>query len=205
MNKLMLGTLALGVASLVVTSPIASAKLPKEEYKQVKNTIDVDYKSARERCGSLAGNAKDICMAEAKGNQKVAKAELDARDKNTNKAWQEAREARAGADYDIAKERCDEKGGNAKDVCLQEAKAARTAAMADAKVARKAQDARADTNQEVAKARNKEGERVAEARKDAAEEKREADYAVARERCGKFAGDAKDRCLDEAKGRYTRR
>jgi hypothetical protein len=122
-------------------------------------------------------------MAEAKGNQKVAKAELDARDKNTNKARQEAREARAEADYQVAKEKCDDKGGNEKNVCVKEAKAARTAAMADAKVARKTGDAR----------------------QDAAEDKRDADYAVARERCDKFAGDAKDRCLNDAKIKYGKR
>jgi hypothetical protein len=122
-------------------------------------------------------------MAEAKGNQKVAKAELDARDRNTNKARQEAREARAEADYQVAKEKCDDKGGNEKNVCLKEAKAARTAAMADAKVVRKAGDAR----------------------KDAAEDKRDANYAVARERCAKFAGDAKDRCLNDAKVQYGKR
>jgi hypothetical protein len=144
-------------------------------------------------------------MAEAKGNQKVAKAELDARDKNTNKARQEAREARAEADYQVAKEKCDDKGGNEKNVCLKEANAARTAAMADAKVARKASDARADTNESVSKARGKEADRVTEARKDASADKRDADYAVARERCGKFAGDAKERCLNDAKAQYGKR
>lgn len=196
---------ALAAALLALNADVVSAKLAKEEYKRSKDTIEAEYKGARERCGSLAGNAKDVCMAEARGNRKAARADLDARDKNTNKAWQEAREARAEANYGVAKEKCDDLGGNAKDVCLKEAKAARTAAMADAKVDRKARDARADTNKAVSQARGKEAERVAEARKDAAEEKREADYAVARERCDKFAGDVKARCLDDAKAKYGKR
>src|SRR4051794_3145358 len=119
MNKLMLGAVAVVFG---LNAGIAGAKLAKGEYKSAKDAIDAEYKNARERCGSLAGNAKDICLAEAKGNQKSAKADLDARDKNTNKARQEAREARAEANYQVAKEKCDDKGSNEKSVCLKEAK-----------------------------------------------------------------------------------
>ena len=86
MNKLMLGALALGL--LTLNAGVASAKIAKEEYKRMKDGIEAEYKSARASCGSLAGNAKDVCMAEAQGKRKVARAELDARDKNTNRAWQ---------------------------------------------------------------------------------------------------------------------
>jgi hypothetical protein len=37
-----------------------------------EKTIVAEYKSAKAHCGSFASNAKDICMAEAKGKQKVA-------------------------------------------------------------------------------------------------------------------------------------
>ena len=131
MNRLLLGALAM--SALALSAAPASAKLAKDEYKSAKDAIDAEYKNASASCRSLAGNAKDICMAEARGKQKVAKADLDARDKNTSKARKEAREARAEADYAVAKERCDDKAGNDKDVCLKEAKAARTAAKADAK------------------------------------------------------------------------
>lgn len=39
-------------------------------------------------------------------------------------------------------------------------------------------------------------------RQDAASEKREADYAVAKEKCNALSGDAKERCMDEAKSYY---
>jgi len=203
MNKLLLGALTVGL--LALNASVASARLSRDEYKASKDGIDAEYKNARARCDGLGGNVKDICLAEASGNQKVAKAELDARDKGTSKARQEAREARAEADYRVAKERCDDKGGNEKDVCLKEAKAARTGALADAKADRKAADARADADKTIAKARGKEADRVGEARKDAADDKREADYAVARERCDTFAGDPKNRCLNEANARYGKR
>ena len=54
--------------------------------KTEKDRIAAEYKSAKAKCDGLKGNAKDICMAEAKGANKVAKAELEARDKDTDKA-----------------------------------------------------------------------------------------------------------------------
>ena len=174
--------------------PMSFSRIAKEEYKRSKDAIEAEYKSARAL--RLAGEAMPRTSAgEAKGNRKAASRPGCARQEH-QQAWREAREARAEADYGVAKEKCDDLGGNAKDVCLKEAKAARTAAMADAKVDRKARDARGDTNKAVSQAR---------ARRPSASPRRErtpprinaADYAVARERCDKFAGDVKARCLDE--------
>ena len=75
-------------------------------------------------CDALSGNAKDVCVEEAKGKEKVAKAEAEAAYKNTPKAREKARVARADAAYEVAKEKCDDLAGNAKDVCVKEAKAA---------------------------------------------------------------------------------
>src|SRR5262245_39151776 len=91
--------------------------MSKEERKSEESRTSADYKTAKNRCDSLKGNAKDVCMAEADGVHKVAKADLDARDKGTPKAQMEARMARAEADYAVAKERCDDVAGNVKDVC----------------------------------------------------------------------------------------
>jgi len=76
-----------------------------------------------ESCKSLAGNAKDICTAEAKAREKAGKAELDARFENTEKAWYTARIARADGDYSVAKEKCDTFAGDAKTRCINDAKA----------------------------------------------------------------------------------
>ncbi len=45
-------------------------------------------------------------------------------------------------------------------------------------------------------------QRVGEAREDAAEDKREADYQLARERCDALTGDAKAKCLADARARF---
>jgi hypothetical protein len=162
------------------------ATMSRDAYKAEKDRISTAYKADREHCRSMSGNAKDICIAEAKGHEKVAKAELDAKMKNTERARYDVRIAKADAEYDVAKERCDDRRGNDKDVCVKEAKAQYTRAKADAKVAKAEGDPAA----------------VQSARRDAAEDKRDADYKVAKERCDSLKGDAKDRCVQDAKARF---
>ena len=130
-------------------------------------------------------------MAEAKGNEKVAKAELKARNDATAEARYEARVARAEADYEVAKERCDDKAGNPKDVCMKDAKAAEVKAKSDAKVARA-------SDETSARGRDK----VAETRREATADAREAQYKAARERCDALSGDAKDQCLQRVRSEF---
>lgn len=156
-----------------------------------EDRIEADFKAAKERCDDVKGNAKDVCLLEAKGAAKVAKAELKVREEDTPKNRYKLHVTKAEADYDVAKEKCDELAGNAKDVCVKDAKAALAAAKADAKAELK-----------VSKAKREAREEVKESREDAAEAKREASYAAAKERCDNYAGDAKDRCIADAKARF---
>jgi len=164
---------ALGIAH-------AASTITREEYSVQKARVEADYSDARKACDAVSGNAKDVCVEEAKGHQKVAMAELDVRqDPNANNREKLA-ETRADASYNIAKEKCDDLAGNQKDVCLKEAKAARAKALADARANRE----------------------VGEARADAASEKRKADYKVAVEKCDALSGDAKASCVADARARY---
>jgi hypothetical protein len=165
--------------------------MTKAEYAAGKDRIAVDYKAAKEACKSLSGNAKDVCMLQAEGKSKVGKADLEAVYQPTVKHRYDAAAARAKTDYAVAKERCDDAAGNVKDVCRKEAKAAEVAALADAK-----------TQMKVTDANNVATEKKYDAKKDGANDKRDADYAVAKEKCGTYAGDAKTRCLDDAKAAY---
>jgi hypothetical protein len=165
--------------------------MSRDAYKAEKDKIEAQYKTDKQKCDGLNGNAKDVCQAEAKGHEKIAKADLEANYKNTEKARYDARVAKADADYDVAKEKCDDLKGNDKDVCVKEAKATHTKSKADAKVARAQRE-------ETVKTSNK----VSEARKDAAEDKRDADYKVAKEKCDAMSGGAKDKCVADAKARY---
>ncbi|HTD89176.1 MAG TPA: hypothetical protein VK663_00815, partial [Burkholderiales bacterium] len=103
-------------AALGLSASAYAGLLAKDEIKRSEDRISAEFKSAKMACDSRSGNAKDICMAEAKGNEKVAKVELEARDKGTAKARQDVLIAKAEANYDVAKERCDDLAGNPKDV-----------------------------------------------------------------------------------------
>ena len=97
-------------ASLVCGGAMA---LTKDEYKAQKDRISANYKAAKNNCAELKSNAKDICVSEAKGAEKMANAELEAQYKPSEKATYKFEEARADAMYDTARERCDDISGNA--------------------------------------------------------------------------------------------
>lgn len=135
--------------------------LTKEEYKTQDGRISADYKATREKCNTLKANVKDICVAEAKGVEKVAKAELEAQYKPSPRNDEKQTLAKADAVYDVAKEKCDDltpsasagpapspgagaagnaSAASAKDACMKDAKAAHVKAKEDAKVAKAAAD-----------------------------------------------------------------
>ena len=199
-NKLHMTALA---AAIVFTfSAGASAALSKDEYKAGKDSIKANYKTARAGCDAFAANARDICVAEAKGKEAIARAELEEGYKPGKKNRYNVSVAKADAAYKVASEKCDDKAGNDKDVCVKEAKAVRVAAKADATTVLKTTTANQEASEKTSAARAKAGETSAAARQDAATEKRNAEYAVAKEKCEKLADDARSTCIKDAKIRY---
>ncbi|WP_077035540.1 hypothetical protein [Pelomonas sp. KK5] len=166
-------------ASLMACAPFAMA-MDHAEYSAAKTRISDAYKADKASCKSLAHNAKDVCMEEAKAKDKVAKAELEHDYSGKESDWVKVLKTRAETGYDVAKEKCDDRAGNDKDVCVKEAKAVRDSALADAKAGKKIHDARAD----------------------AADAKRDADYKVAAEKCDALAGQAKSDCIASAKASF---
>src|SRR5215472_10590881 len=120
--------------------PVAVAPISKDSYDSAVKNAEAQYKMDKEACNSRGGNAKDICLEQAKGKEAIAKADAEAAYKNTPAAREDARVARAEATYNIAKQRCQDLQGNAKDVCLKDANAQLVAAKADAKVDRVASE-----------------------------------------------------------------
>ena len=203
MSKFTKTTIAVAI-SLTFSAGAMAQTISKKDFKNSMGSIETQYKSDKTNCKSLSGNANDICMAEAKGKEKAAKADLNARNKNTNEARYEALVAKAEADYSVAKEKCDDHAGNVKDVCLKQAKAAEIAAKADAKSQMKISEANKKANEESAQVRKEANDESADARRNAATEKRNADYSVAKEKCDALAGGAKDSCMNEAKALYNK-
>jgi hypothetical protein len=185
MQTLKLSSLAQAVAicvgaALFCGNALAATKGDKVAYDQAKSSAKASYDTDKKACDPMSGNAKDICVAEAKAKRVKTEANAEASYKNTPKAREHAIHEGAEADYKVAKERCDDKAGNAKDVCIKEAKAVLTKTEADAKATMKGTEARVDANKD----------------------KRDADYKVATEKCDALAGDPKAACIAEAKARF---
>ena len=105
--------------------------------RKVKNAeedrIEADYKAAKAKCDPMKGNQKDVCEKQAKANEKVAKAELDAKKDPSPRNQRKVAEAKADGEYDVAKEKCDDLKGNEKSACEKQAKAKHEQAQADIK------------------------------------------------------------------------
>lgn len=116
---------------------IAEAKAAEKRSKaeaeaQYKNTpkartnariaaADADYAVAKEKCNAQSGNAKDVCVKEAKAVQ--TKAVVDAKSgKEIGEVKTDAKEDKSDADYSVAIEKCDSMSGPAKDACVATAK-----------------------------------------------------------------------------------
>jgi hypothetical protein len=179
------------VFALAFGGAFAADQMSKDEYKAEKERIKAGYKADNDRCRNLSGNAKDVCHAEAAGREKIALADLDARNENTPQAREHALTTRADTIYAIELEKCDDFAGQKKDLCRQEAKSMRDKVRAEAKAERQSSSAQMKAN-----------EKIADARKEAGDAKRDADYRVAIERCDTFAGERKDLCVKDAKVRF---
>jgi hypothetical protein len=131
--KLKLSSIALGVAFAFASVAQAQEVNTRKVKNAEEDRIEAAAKADKAKCDTLKANAKDICMAEAKGKERVAKAELNAKDdKDQINAQKKVSEAKAEATYDVAAQKCDEQKGEAKDACIKQAKVERDRAKGSA-------------------------------------------------------------------------
>lgn len=183
MKKINYLRVCLSIAAFGCLPMVHAANMSKDVYQASENKIEGIYKAERKTCDSLSGNTKDICVETAKSKEKVAKAELEYQ--YTGKAGdkRDAQEARIDADFEIAKERCDDKAGNTNDVCMTQAKSTHAKAIANLDLHTEVIEMQKETNHEI----------------------READYKIANEKCDSLSGDAKNSCIQTAKKQYGMR
>lgn len=114
--------------------PAAEKKTSERKVKdQEEERIEADAKAAKAKCDALKDNAKDVCMAEAKAKEKIAKAELDAKHNPSQRNQRKVAEMKAEGEYEVAKEKCDDMKGDQKNACQKQAKAKHDQAKADIK------------------------------------------------------------------------
>lgn len=80
------------------------------------------YSIAVERCDDQTGNAKDVCVAQARADRDKARANIEMA-KDVRTAQRSADDTKAEADFKVARERCDALSGQAKDACVAGARA----------------------------------------------------------------------------------
>ncbi|MDM0074193.1 hypothetical protein QTH90_07370 [Variovorax sp. J2P1-59] len=114
--------LMIAIASTCLIAGQASA-MTSDEYKVAKEKIEADYKVDKAKCDTLKDNAKDVCDKEAKGKENVAKAELEQQYKPSESHARNVKEEQVKANYEVAKEKCDDLKGDAKNACEKQAKA----------------------------------------------------------------------------------
>jgi hypothetical protein len=94
---------------------------PADQTKVKVAKAESAYAVAKEMCDDKAGNAKDVCVEEAKAVE--AKALADARmGQQIGEAETKAGDARRDADHNVANEKCDALAGDAKADCSAAAK-----------------------------------------------------------------------------------
>jgi uncharacterized cupredoxin-like copper-binding protein len=199
-------TMMLTIAAGLAFSPLARAEtMTKGQYQDAQKSIEADGNAALSRCDTMTANAKDICVAEAKGRQHVAKAELEAKHEPTAKNRNDVHVAKAEAAYKVSMERCDDRAGNDKDVCVKAAEAAKVHALSSAKSHATVSKANMAAHETSANADAKASAIGDEARKDAAGQNANAEYALAKEKCNSLAGNTRDDCVNDAKARFEQR
>ena len=189
-------------ASLMFSATAMAQTMSAGDYQMGKTKIKTEYSADKKACASMAGNANDICVAQAKGKANIALTELSDSFKPTRKTHYNVQVAKAESAYDVAKEQCDDLSGNLKDVCVTEAKAAKVTAKADANVQLKTAAVTAKVNEKSATAQSAASAEKAAIRSDASADKRAAQYKVEKEKCDVLAGSAQDSCLTHAKTNF---
>lgn len=115
-----IGALCFSAALIGVGS--AGALAEDSKYTAAKSQAEAVYDTDIKRCDTLAGNAKDVCVKDAKA--KLTSSDADAKVMHKSaEAQGEANADKNAANYKAAKERCDSYSGDKKDACVDAAKA----------------------------------------------------------------------------------
>lgn len=136
MKTLTATLLATALTAAFSSAYAADTKPDTAAYKNMTQKAAADYKIAAAKCTDMTGNARAVCLEEAK----VVRARMDvdavAQYNNTSKMRLTARRALANAEHALDKVKCSVMTGAEKDSCLTAAHAEHTAALANAKADR---------------------------------------------------------------------
>jgi hypothetical protein len=125
-GALLVSATAFGI-STAVDSP--RSLMSPADYSVAKKSIESDTRVLVAKCRDQDGQMRDVCKAEARADERVRKADLEAQYRGTVAAAADARLARAKASYEVAKARCGDQRGEDKLTCLRSARAEKARAL----------------------------------------------------------------------------
>jgi hypothetical protein len=131
-GALLVSATAFGI-SAAVDSP--RSLMAPGDYAGARKAIESEARVAVAHCRDQEALTRDLCKAEARADERVRKADLEAQYRGTVAAAAEARLARAKAGYDVARARCSDQRGEDKLSCLRSARADKAKALEAAKLA----------------------------------------------------------------------
>ena len=131
------GAFLVSAAAMGISAAVDSPRslMSPVDYGEAKRAIESDARAAYAKCHDEEGQARDICRAEARADERVRKAELEARYRGTVGAAADAKLARAKAKYDVARVKCATEAGEDRLACLRAARAEKAKALTEAKLA----------------------------------------------------------------------
>jgi hypothetical protein len=105
-----------------------AAALSPSEYGAARQHADAQYRIALQKCRSLDGNARDVCVKDARAARDSARADAYAALRGKPEARADAVEDKAEARYRAARERCEPLVRDERSACIKRAQAERARA-----------------------------------------------------------------------------
>lgn len=110
------------LATLVACgSSFAQSTITKDEAKARIDRIEQTAKADKDACEKLDGNAEDVCEAEAKAKEKVAKSEVEYLRSGKDEDRRELERMKAEGAFEVAKEKCEDFDGDRQSECKNQA------------------------------------------------------------------------------------
>lgn len=134
--KTFAATLLAAAISTSFAAHAADAATDATGYRNMTQKAAADYKAATANCSGMSGNARAVCVEEAKVARARSETDAVVQHNNTEKLRMKARIALAEAEYGLAKAKCAIMTGAEKTSCTSTARSMHTAALADARADR---------------------------------------------------------------------
>ncbi len=120
----LVGAFLVSAAAIGISATVDSPRslMAPSDYAEAKRAIEADAKLAYARCHDEDGVARDVCKAQARADERVRKADLEARYRGTVGSAADAKLAHAKAKYEVARARCGAEHGEERLACLRAAR-----------------------------------------------------------------------------------